>query len=166
MFGCGTFHGYWEFVLRDRLGRMKWAERRHNMTTIEGINGMLGWLTGSPALPGAWYMSLINNSGFSALAASDVMSSHTGWTEFTAYSEATRPQVTFSPQANGSTGNSVATIFTISTAGNLKGAFLVSNNTKGGTTGYLHATGAFSTVRSVAAGEALYVSYSFTGTGS
>jgi len=108
-----------------------------------------------------WYIGLIDNTGFSALAASDTMSSHAGWAEETDYSESVRQTCTFGA-ASGQTISNVSSVasFTISSNNqSIYGAFLVSNNTKGGTTGVLFATGAFASVQGLSTGQVLQVRY-------
>ena len=41
-------------------------------------------------LQNSWFISIIDNAGFTALDATDTPSSHTGWTELEAYTEANR----------------------------------------------------------------------------
>jgi hypothetical protein len=73
------------------------------------------------------------------------MSSHCGWTEVTAYDEAARQAFTPGSVASQSVNNSASkAVFTISSSVTVGGAFLVSNSTKGGTTGTLYSAGAFS----------------------
>src|SRR5436190_4270768 len=48
------------------------------------------WNDATQIAHSAWCLGLISITGFSALAATDVMNSHAGWTEFTGYSQANR----------------------------------------------------------------------------
>jgi hypothetical protein len=90
----------------------------------------------------AWFAGLIDLASFSALANADTMASHAGWIENTNYSESVRQ--TWSAVASGPTvTNSAAMVFTINATVTIKGAFIVSNSTKGGTTGTLWATALF-----------------------
>jgi len=92
-------------------------------------------------------------------ADADTISSHAGWTESTAYSNATRPQAVFgTPTATSSISSSQAT-FNINATATIAGAFLVNNSTKGGTTGTLYSAGSFATSRSVISGDSLLVTY-------
>jgi hypothetical protein len=119
----------------------------------------------------SWYMGLINNSGFSALAATDTMSSHAGWTELGTsasdkYDETTRPQWSPAAPSSRTITNTSSIAFTINTTVSVKGAFIVSNNTKGGTSGILWASGAFSSVQSLVAAQILRLTYTLTGASS
>jgi hypothetical protein len=74
--------------------------------------------------------------------AADVMSSHAGFVESTAYSNANRPAWTPGSISGGSVDNSGSVAaFTINGSDYIFGAFLVNNNTKGGTTGILYGGG-------------------------
>jgi hypothetical protein len=106
-----------------------------------------------------WYGGIIDNAGFSALATNDTMASHAGWNEITAYSEATRPALTFGAASGGSIQTSSVYQFTASSTLSIKGAFIVSNNTKGGGTGTLFATGTFSSVQTVTSGIIFKLDY-------
>jgi hypothetical protein len=111
-----------------------------------------------------WYFGLINSTSYTALAAGDTMASHGGWIELTDYDETTR-QV-WAPSAPS--GRIVASVssatFTISATVTIKGAFLVSSSTKGGTAGTLWSTGLFGVAQSLIDNQTLRVSYTLTGT--
>lgn len=107
----------------------------------------------------SWYIGLISLSGYSALAAADVMSSHAGWTEFTTYSQANR--VAWGPgnPASQSITNGTPATFDITGSGTVKGIFVTSQNTKGGTTGYLWSTALFSADVPVVNADQLKITY-------
>jgi len=90
-----------------------------------------------------WYIGLTD--GTPSAAAGDTMASHAGWTEVTAYDEANRVEFQEGTISSGSVDNSGNTAtFTVSAnSTTVGGAFLVNNNTKGGSTGDLLAVGAF-----------------------
>ena len=76
----------------------------------------------------------------------DTMASHTGFTEFTGYSQTNRPSFNVSGNsiASGALSNSSnVAVFTANANGTVIGAFLIDNNTIGGTTGNLYGEGAF-----------------------
>jgi hypothetical protein len=91
------------------------------------------------------------------------MASHAGWTESTDYDEVSR--VTWNPDAAASRAvtNSTTVDFTMNATKTIKGIFITSNNTKGGTTGTLWATAAFSSNASVVATDVLKVTYTVSG---
>lgn len=107
----------------------------------------------------SWCLSLISLSGYSALAAADTMASHGGWTEFTGYSEGTRPAWGPGDPASQSITNGTPVTFSINATGTVKGIFVTTQNTKGGTTGTLWATALFSGDVPVTSGDQLKVTY-------
>lgn len=147
-------------------GSLAWSETFANGATNAGLNDILSVYFGAGTQKTTWYIGLIDNAGFSALAAADTISSHTGWTESTAYGEATRPQWSPAAVSSQSITNSTATAFTMNATVTIKGAFLVSNSTKGGTTGQLWATGSFSSAQALVNGQVLRVTYTSTISGS
>jgi hypothetical protein len=135
--------GRWEFICRDANGVEKWRDTIDNIVVNAGLNYLLdaGLSAGSQIT--TWYLGL--TSATPTVAAADVMNSHAGWTEVTAYDEANR--VTWADggvSAQSVSNTATPADFTISANGtDIGGAFLTSVNTKGGTTGTLYAAGAF-----------------------
>lgn len=130
-----------------------------NMVTNGALDDVLEVYLRNGTQKTTWYLGLVDNSGFSALAAGDTMSSHAGWTELTTYSQATRPA--WGPDAaSGQTmTNSTSVTFTASGTIAVNGCFLTSGNGKGGTSGTLFATGSFSAVQNLTSGQNLKVTY-------
>jgi hypothetical protein len=96
------------------------------------------------------------------------MASHAGWTEVTAYSQATRPQAVFAAATTADpsviTNSASVAVFSINGTTTVGGAFLTSNNTKGGTTGILFSASDFTSPgdRAVVNGDTLNVTYTFS----
>jgi hypothetical protein len=131
-----------------------------NGITNEGFNNMLGVHFHGDTQQSSWYALLISTSSFTALAATDVMNSHTGWTESVAYTEGTRTQILFNASASKSISNTTTCDFSISVdATVIKGIGVTSNNTKSGTTGKLWATGLFSSDQTLNNGDILKITY-------
>jgi hypothetical protein len=128
-----------------------------------GLNSLLDVYFHNQTQIATWYIGLIDNAGFTALSNSDTMSSHTGWAESTAYDEATREEWLEGAAASRSITNSTPAEFTISATTTLKGIFVTSNSTKGGTTGTLWATAAFSSTVGVQDNDILRITYTVTG---
>lgn len=88
-----------------------------------------------------WFMGMISSSSFSAISSSDTISSHSGWTEWTTYSESTRQAWGSGAAASQSVTNASAVVINITGSGTVKGIFIVGSasgaDTKGGTTGTL-----------------------------
>lgn len=131
-----------------RDGKLIWTEEFDNLVVDEGLNDSLDKHLKGSAYTAAWYVGVTNDNP--TFAAADVMSSHAGWTENTSYDEANRPTLTLGTVSGKSVDNSAnKAVFTISASVTLKGAFVVSNSTKGGTTGILYGGGVFSQSRAL-----------------
>lgn len=140
-------------------GTLKWVDHIDNLVTTVGKNFLLDTVLAGSAYTAAWFLGLIDSTGYTAVAAGDTAASHTGWTESTAYSNSTRPAPSWGSASAGSKA-STATAFNINATATIKGAFLISNSTKGGTTGTLYSAGLFTGGdRAVANGDTLNVTY-------
>lgn len=156
--------GKYFIELVDKDGNVKHREEVKNDITNQGKNDLFDIMfhDGTQIASSSWFIGLISNSGYSALAAGDTMASHAGWTELTGYSQATR--VAWGPGASASqviTNASPAT-FDINASGTAKGVFITSNSTKGGTTGRLWSTALFTADVPVSNGDQLRVTYSLS----
>lgn len=145
----------------DKFGKLKRAYKIPNGIVNVGKNFLLDVMFSdeTPVGSSSWYVGLIDSSGFTALSDSDTMSSHSGWSEFTTYSESTRVAWGPGAAASQSITNATPATFNISGSGTVKGVFIVSNNTKGGTTGYLWATALFTAEVPVGNGDQLKITY-------
>jgi len=108
-----------------------------NFVTLESLNDIPFVYLAGGTQKTSWYMSLIDSTSFSELSTSDTASSHAGWLESTAYSESTRPVWTPGTVAGQTITNPSPTIITLNADAIIKGLFLISNSTKGGTSGTL-----------------------------
>lgn len=152
--------GRYALELRGPDGRLKWRELIDNLVTTAGKNDALDKYLKGSAYTAAWYLGLIDASGYSAVNAADTASSHGGWTESQAYSQGARPAATFGTPAAGSVNNSGSVaVYSINGTVTIKGVFLISNSTKGGTTGILYSAGTFAADRAAASGDTLNVTY-------
>jgi len=134
-----------------------------NGITDEGLNHILDTQFGGTTAVSPWYVGLINDSGFSALAAADVMNSHAGWAETDAYTEGNRVEWTEGTAAARSITNAATMDFSINATVTINGIFVTSDNTKLGTTGVLWATASFSSAVSATNGDTLKVTYTVSG---
>jgi hypothetical protein len=148
-----NFKGVYLISCRDSLGRVKWREMLRNGITTAGLTNILGTYFGALTQNADWYFGLIDNAGYSAIAAADTMSSHAGWTENIKYDSETRPAWTMGAAANAAIATSTVTTFATSVNSTIRGIFLASNATKGGTTGILWSTALFNTARSFSASD-------------
>jgi hypothetical protein len=145
-----------------RDGELLSKELTHNGIVTEGKNSILNVMFRATTQLTTWYFGLINNSGFTALADADTMSSHGGWAEAAGYSETTRQQWLPDAAASGAVTNSTAATFNINATATLYGLFLASNSTKSGTTGVLWATAAFASTKSVVSGDQIKLTYNLS----
>lgn len=155
-----------EFRCYAADGTLKWVDGFSNLTTTEGRNEMLTQFLKGSSYTAAFYVGLIDNASFSALAVTDLaaqINGTNGWIECTAYSQSTRPALTLGTASAGSIDNSgsLAT-FSINATKTIHGGFVVSNSTKAGTSGKIYGEGAFSADRSLASGDTLTVQATLT----
>jgi hypothetical protein len=149
-------------------GQVKWSQELHNLVVNEGLQDMNAkYFTGS-SYTAAWYLGLYGAAASNNPTATDTAASHPGFTEIVPYSNATRPVCTFGTPttANPSVASNSASpaSYTINATATVGGAFLISNNTKNGTTGVLFSASDFSAPgdRVVASGDTLNVTYTFS----
>lgn len=154
----------YEIEAHDADGNLLWREDIHNLVVTAGLNDSLDKHFKGSGYTATWYVGLTGNSP--TVAAADTMSSHGGWTEVTDYDEANRQALTLGTVAAGSVDNSASkAVFTISTNSTaVGGAFIVTNNTKGGTTGVLYGGAAFSANRTLNDNDTLTITVTLTAT--
>ena len=160
--------GVYKIQCHDAQGNLKWEAESKNLVVNVGLQDMNAkYFTGS-AYTATWYLGLYGAGASNTPAASDTMSSHAGWTENTGYSNATRPVCTFGTPttANPSVATNSASpaSFNINATSTVGGAFLVSNNTVGGTTGTLYSAADFGSPgdRAVVNSDILTVTYTLS----
>jgi hypothetical protein len=159
---------FYHVECHDADGNLKWSDDFHNLITRAGAGDSLTQHLKGSAYTAAWFVGLTGATP--VFATTDTMATHAGWTDSTAYSNATRPAWTGGAVDTStdtcSVDNSASkAVFTINATATIGGAFLVNNSTKGGTTGVLYGGGAFAGGnRSVVSGDSLSVSISATAT--
>lgn len=145
----------------DRHGRRKWVEEFDNLVVNEGLDDLLSKYFKGSGYTAAHYVGLTDGSP--TAAAGDTLASHAGWSEVTDYDEAARPDLTLGSVSSQSVDNSASKAsFTINASVTIGGAFVATDNTKGGTTGTLYGIGAFSADRSLGSGDTLNVTVTLT----
>lgn len=160
--------GIFTVTCYDKDGNLKWEAKSPNLVVNVGLADMNDKYFSGSGYTAAWYIGLYGAAASNDPAAGDTMSSHAGWTEVTAYSQATRPAATFGsatvadPSVIDNSG-SVAQ-FSINGTTTVGGAFLTSDNTKGGTSGILFSAADFQSPgdRSVVSGDTVNVTYTFS----
>jgi hypothetical protein len=156
----------------DKDGNLKWKDKIKNTVVTVGRNAILdNALAGSGYTVTGPYMGLISSVSWSAIAAADTMSSHSGWTEAGIANAPTytspRKTCAWSAAAAGAKALSAALTFAITSTGTLKGAFIVFGSgavsTIDNTSGTLLSAGLFSGGdRAVVNGDTINVSYTMT----
>jgi hypothetical protein len=152
----------------DSEGKLKWVAETPNLVVNIGLQYMAGTGLTSTTQITLWYIGLYGAGATNTPAAGDTAASHAGWTENTNYSEANRPTATFAAATNANpsvvTNTASKAVFTMNATTTIGGAFLISNNTKGGTTGTLFSAADFQSPgdRSVVSGDVLNVTYQFS----
>ena len=160
----GVFH----IQCLDKDGNLKWEAKEHNLVVNTGVQYMNAKTFTGTAYTATWYLGLYGAGALNTPAATDTMVSHPGWTEITPYSNATRPACSFGKPttANPSvaTNTSSAASYSINATATVGGAFLTTDNTKGGTAGTLFSAADFQAPgdRSVVNGDTILVTYTFS----
>lgn len=143
----------------DRDGNLIGEYEMDNGITTGGKNSLLNTFFNNTTPPVTWYFGVVDNSGFSAFTdATDTMSSHSGWNEFTNVS-GNRVAWGNGSASSASITNGTAATISITGSGTLKGIFVTTVNTVGGTTGVLWSTAAFSSTVNVNNGDNLKITY-------
>lgn len=159
-----SLHSVSDILCRNAF--VAWEEAMENLVVTEGKDDLLtNYLKGS-AYTAAFFVGLVDNAGFTAYAAGDTaaqIGGTNGWAESVAYSNANRPTWTGGTAAAGSIDNSgLPASFNINATATIRGGFLVTTNTKGGTTGKLYGENDFAASRSVLNGDTLNVTITCT----
>ena len=131
--------GLFEIKCHDKDGNLKWEAQSKNLVVNVGLQYMAGSALTSVTQITTWYLGLYGAGASNTPAAGDTMSSHAGWTEVVAYSNATRVAATFATAttANPSvvTNSASPATFNINGTTTVGGAFLTSGSAKSGTSG-------------------------------
>ena len=123
-------------------GTLRWREEIHNIVVDVGLDEILDKFWKGSSYTASFFVGLTD--GTPTVAAGDTMSSHAGWVEVTIYSESVRQTLTLGTVASQSVDNSASKAsFSINATGTVGGAFITTNNTKGGTTGILISVAVF-----------------------
>ncbi len=160
--------GYYNLQCIKADGSLRWETgAEENLVVNDGLQYMSQTYFKGSGYTAAWYLGLYGAAASNNPAAGDTMASHAGWTEFTGYSQATRPQAVFADATTADpsvTTNAMSVaVFTINVAGPvvIGGAFLTSDSTKGGMAGRLHSAADLQAPgdRTVYNGDTLHLTY-------
>lgn len=160
--------GKYTIECRDSEGNLKWTLEPKNLVVNQGLQDMNAQYFKGIGYTATWFIGLYGAAAGNNPTANDTAATHPGFTEIVPYSNATRPAATFgtATTANPSvqTNSASPAAFTINATATVGGAFLISNNTKSGTTGVLFSASDFTAPgdRVVASGDVLNVTYTFS----
>jgi hypothetical protein len=160
--------GTYAIECRGADGALKWSTETLNIVVNVGLKDMNDKYFLGSGYTAAWYLGVYGAGASNNPAAADTAASHAGWTEVTAYSNATRPACAFAAAstADPSVVSNTASpaVFNINGTATIGGAFLISNSTKGGSTGILFSAADFAAPgdRAVTNGDTLTLTYSFS----
>jgi len=135
--------GVFDVVCKDKNGKIKWQDKIENLVVDEGLDDVLDKYLKGSGYTAAFYVLITNTAP--SVAAGDTMATHAGWTENTNYDEAVRQTLTLGAVSGQSVDNSASkAAFTVDTNDQvIGGAVIVTDSTKGGTSGTIFCGGAF-----------------------
>lgn len=153
---------------RDKEGNLKWEQKSHNLVVNVGLADMNTKYFKGSGYTAAWYIGIYGPAASNNPSSTDTMASHAGWTEVTAYSNATRPAAVFGAATTADPSviaNSASPAqFLVNASANVGGAFLTTGDGKGGSSGTLFSASDFAAPgdRTVQNGDVLSVTYTFS----
>ena len=157
--------GFFTVQHLDKNGELKGSYRMPNGIVDEGMNLMLDVQFSSGGQETAWYIGLIDNAGFSSLAAGDTAAEIDGtnsWTELQTYTGTRQAWGAGSAAARAIT-NAATVDFRILGTVSINGIFVVTTATKGGTLGTMWSTASFSSAVAAVSGDTLKITYTVSG---
>lgn len=160
---CAT--GHFKAECYDAEGNLKWAAENHNLVVNVGLQYMAGVALTSTSQSTTWFIGLYGAGASNTPAATDTLATHIGWTEITPYA-GNRPSAGLAAATNANpsvvTNSASPTSFSINATATVGGAFLC--NVASGTTGILFSASDFQSPgdRTVASGDTLNVTYTFS----
>ena len=152
----------------DSEGNLKWESKTPNLVVNQGLQDMNSKYFLGSSYTATWYIGIYGAASSNNPAASDTAASHAGWTEVTNYAQSTRPVATFASPTSADpsviTNSASPATFSINATVTVGGAFLISNSTKGGTSGVLFSASDFQSPgdRAVVSGDSSVVTYQFS----
>lgn len=153
----GKYHGQ---HIRDGKVIDEWED--DNLVVNEGLNALLDIMFHGTTQISPWYLGVFEGN-YTPVAGVTAATIASAATECTAYASATRPAYDEAAAASQVTTNSASRAsFVFNATKTIYGAFLISNSTKGGTSGTLFSAARFSTSKSVVNLDELLLTYSFT----
>ena len=150
----GVFH-----LEHVRDGEIIDAWDEHNLIVNEGLDATLNIMFHGSTQISTWYVGLFEGN-YTPVATLTAATFASAATECTAYSETVRQDYNEAASSGQSITNSAnKATFTFNAAKTIYGAALLSNATKGGTSGTLFSATRFGTAKSVVSTDQLLVTY-------
>ena len=137
----------------------------YNDITTTGKNTLFDTMfnAATQSTSSSWCAGLINASGFTGYTvATDTMSSHSGWTEWTGYSQTTRVTWGQGSTSGASITNASAMVFDINASVTVQGLFITNVNTKGSTSGLLWSAASYTSPPVCNSGDEIRSIYSLS----
>lgn len=134
-----------------------------NLVVDEGLNALLDIMFHGSTQVTTWYLGVFegNYTPVAGINAAGIASASTETNA--AYDETTRPAFVEAAASSKVTTNAASrATFTFNATKTIYGAFLISDNTKGGTSGTLFSAARFGTSKAVVSGDQLLLTYTFT----
>lgn len=133
-----------------------------NLVVNQGINSMLNVYLNAQAGITNWFMGIFQGN-YTPVAGDTAATIATNATECSSYTSSTRPQWQ-QAAASGQAITNAATraTFTFNASVTVYGAFLISNNVIGGTTGTLFSAAMFGAAKAVVTDDQLLLTYQFS----
>jgi hypothetical protein len=162
----GGFFEYesWDKPLKSGRRRLMHKGRSKNLVPLAHLSHILATQYVAGTQVTTWFCGLINNSPSPTLSTANTAASHAAWTELTNYSESVR-QTWGTAESGQAVSNASLMTFSINATVAIYGAFIISNSTKGGSTGNLGPESAFDSVQNLVNGQSLRISYTMTAAG-
>ena len=152
--------GFYFIEHRNVADKLIGLYRVPNGIVDQGMEDLLDVHFGNDTQHALWYVGLVDNSGFSAVANADTLASHAGWSENTDYT-GNRINWAVGTATTRSISNGVTADFAINATATLKGIFITDQQT--GISGILWSTALFSSTVSVQNGDTLKITYTVSG---
>ncbi len=158
-----AFQGEYHVQCFNAQDVLQWEREGHNDVVNQGLNDNLNVYFDALAATTQWFIGLLQDGG--SYAAADTLASNSWAGEFTAYSEATRPEWAPGVSSGESITNATTRDFTITgTTGQIiEGMFLAANGVISETASKLWATALWTGGdQTVAGSDTLRVTYTVT----
>lgn len=144
-----------------RDGELIDREETPNLVVNEGLDHVLNTVFHGGTQVGTWSLGLFE-ANYTPIATVTAATIAAAATECVAYDEATRQEYVEAAASGQSITNSAnKATFTMNATKSVYGAFLISNSTKGGTSGVLFSAARFAAAKQVVDDDQLLLTYTF-----